>query len=69
MARIQQNFYHPKYQGFLPCCGAEITFQVKDTYPTEIERVSCKPCGREFNLKFSPNDHGVMVLEIREITA
>ncbi len=67
MVQVQRNFYTPQYHGFLPCCGQEVNYHVKDKYPNQTERMTCQKCAREFNLRFFPNDNGVMTLEIREV--
>ena len=68
MAQVQRGFYMPVYEGFCSGCGNPLTYRIKDKYPVGVDRVSCS-CGKELNVKFFPNDHGVMTMELREIKA
>ena len=67
MVQVKRAFYMPHYTGFLSCCGEKVQIEIKDKYPAGAVRISCAPCKKSYNLKFRPNDLGVMTMEIRDI--
>ena len=69
MTQVTRNFYTPIYKGFLSYCGREITHEVKDRYPEGIERIVCDNCNQWFNIRFFPNDNGVMTMQLRQINS